>query len=147
MDAGNVLYTISSFLFAVSVISNFIYMYKYKELVKIESKRIDEEKNNLQEYQRKSDERLLSNKQILESINKKSLADTKILKMIICENEERVTAINKLDIPDYIHIDKNGSIFAVKGDIAERVLTHDQVLGMFLIMKSLWGTSDVRSKD
>lgn len=147
MDVSNVLYTISSFLFAVSVISNFIYMYKYKELVKIESKRIDEEKNNLQEYQRKSDERLLSNREILESINQQILVDTNVLKMITRENKERVTAINKLDIPSNIHIDKDGSVYAVRGDIAERVLTHDQVLGMFLIMKNLWGTSDVRSKD
>jgi len=147
MDASNVLYTISSFVFAIFVISNFIYMYKYKELVKIESKRIDEEKSNLQEYQRKSDERLLSNREILESINQQILVDTNVLKMITRENKERVTAINKLDIPSNIRIGKDDSVFAVRGDIAETVLTHDQVLGVFLIMKNLWGTSDVRSKD
>jgi len=120
---------------------------KYEKLVKIESNRIDEEAKNLQEYQRKSEETLHSDKLILESINQQTLVGKKILNTAIRENKERVTAINKLDIPDYIHIDKDGSILAVKGDIAETVLTHEQVLGMFLIMKSLWGTSDVRSKD
>jgi len=115
---------------------------EYKRLVDIEVKAMEDEERNLEKYQQDYKKLVIRNAFVYKQIKNGNKINKEILDQLQIENNKRQTAINELSIPNNIRIDKEGSIYSDDGEIATRIFTRNEIYGIYLVMRDVWGDKE-----